>query len=223
MWERTPKYVKTNHDLGLWPHLKVYFLFYSNKEPFQYFYMSFKPCNSLILALHYHQGHLLYRPAKVLGEIKITLVSILNNLRSASTMAKYSSRYQCISWRQIFHALSSLLNRNINLIWVQMHVRLSEPGDLRPALCNRLSITPAVPIDRLGNQQLSPSDQSRRGEVEGGKKRWEVEPPPSNPPHSNLVSQGKASLSWGAFGRGLGSLVEVNSSINKHLWTHYRD
>lgn len=63
-----------------------------------------------------------------------------------------------------------------------MHVRLSEPGDLRPALCNRLSITPAVPIDRLGNQQLSPSDQSRRGEVEGGKKRWEVEPPPPTRP-----------------------------------------
>lgn len=100
-----------------------------------------------------------------------------------------------------------------------MCVRLSEPVDLRPALRNRLSITPAVPIDRLGNQQLSPSDQSGRGEEGGGKERWEVAPHPT----SSLVSPGKASLSWGAFGPGLGSLVEVNSSINKHLWTHYRD
>lgn len=50
-----------------------------------------------------------------------------------------------------------------------MCVRLSELPDLRPAPRNRLSITPAVPIDRLGNQQLSPSDQSRRGEEGGGK------------------------------------------------------
>ena len=96
-----------------------------------------------------------------------------------------------------------------------MCVHLSELGDLRPALRNGLSITPAVPIDRLRNQQLSPSDQSRSGEVGGS--------PLPTPPASTLVSQGKASLSWGAFGRGLGSLVEVNSSINKHLWTHYRD
>lgn len=105
-----------------------------------------------------------------------------------------------------------------------MCVRLSEPVDLRPALCNRLSITPAVPIDRLGNQQLSPSDQSRRGEEGGRGERWEVAPPSyPDPPHSSVVSPGKASLSWGVFGPGLGSLVEVNSSINKHLWTHYRD
>lgn len=58
-----------------------------------------------------------------------------------------------------------------------MCARLSEPADLRPALRNRLSITPAVPIDRLGNQQLSPSDQSGRGEEGGGKERWEVAPP----------------------------------------------
>lgn len=108
---------------------------------------------------------------------------------------------------------------------MQMCERLSEPVDLRPALCNRLSITPAVPIDRLSNQQLSPSDESGRGEEGGGKERWEVNPPPTTTtlPHSSLVSPGKASLSWGAFGPGLGSLVEVNSSINKHLWTHYRD
>lgn len=48
-------------------------------------------------------------------------------------------------------------------------------------------------------------------------------PPPPALTHSSLVSPGKASLSWGVFGLGLGSLVEVNSSINKHLWTHYRD
>lgn len=98
-----------------------------------------------------------------------------------------------------------------------MCVCLSEPGDLRPAFCSRLSVTPAVLIDRLSNQQLSPSDQSMRGEVGGS------QPSSSLPPHSTLVSLGKGSLSWGAFGRGLGSLVEVNSSINKHLWTHYRD
>lgn len=104
-----------------------------------------------------------------------------------------------------------------------------EPGDQKPALCNRLSITPAVPIDRLGNQQLSPSDQSGgegRWEEGGGNKSGEAADIPLFPPHSHPdlhVSQGKASLSWGAFGQGLGSLVEVNSSINKHLWTHYRD
>lgn len=52
-----------------------------------------------------------------------------------------------------------------------MCMSVSEPGDQKPAPCNRLSITPAVPIDRLGNQQLSPSDQSGRGEVGGGNKR----------------------------------------------------
>lgn len=60
--EMTPKYVKTNQDLGLKPHLKVYFVFYSNKGVFGYFYMIFKPCNSLILALQDHRGHILYGP-----------------------------------------------------------------------------------------------------------------------------------------------------------------
>lgn len=49
-------------------------------------------------------------------------------------------------------------------------VCFSEPGDLRQALRNRLPIMPAVPIDCLSNQQLSPSDQSGR---RGGR-----EPPP---------------------------------------------
>lgn len=57
-----------------------------------------------------------------------------------------------------------------------MCMRLFELLDLRLALRNRLSITPAVPIDRLGNQQLNPSDQSGRGEEGGGKERWEVAP-----------------------------------------------
>lgn len=96
-----------------------------------------------------------------------------------------------------------------------------EPGDQKPALCIRLSITPAVPIDRLGNQQLSPSDQ--RGRWEEGMREGGSQHPPLHSHPYPLVSQGKASLSWGAFGQGLGSLVEVNSSINKHLWTHYRD
>lgn len=60
-----------------------------------------------------------------------------------------------------------------------VYTHLSEPVDLKPALCNRLSITPAVPIDRLGNQQLSPSDQSGRGEEGGGQERWEVAPYPT--------------------------------------------
>lgn len=159
---------------------------------------------------------------KLLEEIKITLVSKLNNWRPAG-----ATTHLCVSWRQIFHALSSTPNRNINLIWVKMCVcsslSLGIWGQLRR---NRLSITPAVPIDRLGNQQLSPSDQNRRGEAKaGGEKggRQPATPLPPNPARFTLVSQGKASLSWGAFGRGLGSLVEVNSSINKHLWTHYRD
>lgn len=70
-----------------------------------------------------------------------------------------------------------------------MCVRLSEPPDLRPAPRNRLSITPAVPIDRLGNQQLSPSDQSRRGEEGGGKERWEVAPNTTTPSPSLLSCQ----------------------------------
>lgn len=59
----------------------------------------------------------------------------------------------------------------------------------------------------------------------GGNKRGEGAdtPPPLHSHPDPLVSQGKASLSWGAFGQRLGSLVEVNSGINKHLWTHYRD
>lgn len=60
---------------------------------------------------------------------------------------------------------------------------LPERADLRPALRNRLSITPAVPIDRLGNQQLSPSDQSERGE-EGGR---EGEVGGSSPPLPPLL------------------------------------
>lgn len=111
-----------------------------------------------------------------------------------------------------------------------MCVRLFERADLRTAPPpHRLSITPAVPIDRPSNQQLSPSDESRgvwEGEERTGEERSGVrENPPLAPPPllPTPVSPGKASLSWGAFGLGLGSLVEVNSSINKHLWTHYRD
>lgn len=44
------------------PHLKVYFVFYSNKGLFGYFYMIFKPRNSLILALQDHRGHIHYGP-----------------------------------------------------------------------------------------------------------------------------------------------------------------
>lgn len=74
-------------------------------------------------------------------------------------------------------------------------MRLPEPLDPSPARRNRLSITPAVPIDRLGNQQLSPSDQSGRGEAGwGGRKRWEVAPSPtllfSRQPRKRLPSAG---------------------------------
>lgn len=84
---------------------------------------------------------------------------------------------------KIFHALSSPLHSTETFTSSELKCvrHLSEPGYLRPALHNRLSIMPAVPIDRLGNQQLRPSDQRRRGEVGGGKRRWEVAP---NPPHS---------------------------------------
>lgn len=42
--------------------------------------MSLKPCNSLLLALDYHQGLVLLRPAEVHGET-IILVRKVNNLR----------------------------------------------------------------------------------------------------------------------------------------------
>lgn len=40
---------------------------------------------------------------------------------------------------------------------------------------------PAVPIDRLGNQQLSPRDQNRRGEAKAGGEKGGRQPPPPHP------------------------------------------
>lgn len=125
--------VKSNHDLGLEPHLEVCG-FYSNSGLFQYFHMSLKPGNSLLSALDYHQGLILQRPAEVFGEM-ITLVSKVNNLSSSSGAHRYSFAQTNISCFILSTPAETLTSSECKCVYVCFFVFFFLSPEIRSRLC----------------------------------------------------------------------------------------